>query len=79
MKARPVFRRPETPVLQLLVETNGGILLKLPRLNREIGLRGMQLLRGNAKSLSLQDREQTSKMAKLGSIVHSSLLDIKER
>jgi hypothetical protein len=36
----------------------------------------MQLLRSNAKSLSLQDREQISEMAKLGPIVHSSLLDI---
>lgn len=36
----------------------------------------MQLFRGSAKSLSLQEREQISKMAKLGPIVHSSLLDI---
>ena len=36
----------------------------------------MELLRSNAKSLSLQDREQISEMTKLGPIVHSSLLGI---
>jgi len=48
--------------------------LKLPGLNCEVWLRGMQFFRGDAKSLSLQDGKQISEVAKLGPIVHSSLL-----
>jgi hypothetical protein len=38
-------------------EANGGVFLKLPGLNREIGLGSMQFIRGNAKSSSFEDRE----------------------
>jgi hypothetical protein len=38
-------------------KANGGVFLKLPGLNREIGLGSMEFIRGNAKSSSFEDRE----------------------
>jgi hypothetical protein len=75
-KGNSGFSGPDTSILQFLVEANGCIVLKLPGLNRKVGLGGMQFLRSGSKSLSLQDCEQISEMAKLGPIVHSSLLSI---
>jgi hypothetical protein len=50
-------------------EANGGVVLKLPGLNREIGLGSMQFIRSNAKSSFFEDREQIPKVAKLRPIV----------
>jgi hypothetical protein len=38
-------------------KANGGVVLKLPGLNRKIWLGCMEFIRGNTKSSSFEDRE----------------------
>src|SRR5450756_1275746 len=71
------IRGPDTSALHLAEETNRSVLLELSGLNAEIGLRGTQLLRSRSESLSLQDRQQISEMAKLGPFIHNAPLDKK--
>jgi len=68
------FGRANVPCLRPAEEAHAGIVLKLPRLHGEVGLRGVKFFSGSSKSTFLENSQEIAKVTKLCPVIHASLL-----